>query len=225
MINMVSGKLDTSQLPPDILSYRNESFYYFIEEFCGKEEADLLSIQAIRSINSLIAIQDVYSIFSVDSEDLVQIQTRCGFRNRDGTFTVKPGIKSSIDHVIALLKEMKKQSTRMAKNRSISFQSTPVLPSSGRTETEHIETIKKCIEDWCVQMKQSLNDIHIHLIYGIDYQLEFDLSLDKGIIKCSCGILSSLFFSASGNFKVNDLVRIWYCPLYFVESNNNTSVS
>ncbi|CAF1539515.1 unnamed protein product, partial [Adineta steineri] len=93
---MTRVSLDTSRLPHDVLTYTDQRFFDFIERFCGKDEADLLSLQAIRSVDSFLAIENVYSIFALDSEDVIQIQTRCGFKNRNGTFTVKPGIKSSL---------------------------------------------------------------------------------------------------------------------------------
>jgi hypothetical protein len=68
-----------------------------------------LSIQAIRSVDSFLAIQDIYAIFELDSKDVQEIQKQCGFRKRNGTYTVKPGIKSSLDYVSTLLKQMQKR--------------------------------------------------------------------------------------------------------------------
>ena len=98
IVNMARMLLDISQLPQDVLTYTNKRFFDIIESFCGKDEADLLSIQAIWSVDSFLSIEDVYSIFTVDSEDVIEIQTRCAFKNRNGTFTVKPGIKSSLNY-------------------------------------------------------------------------------------------------------------------------------
>ncbi|CAF4866575.1 unnamed protein product [Rotaria sp. Silwood1] len=81
--------LDISQLPQGVLTYTNKRFFDFIEGFCGKDEADLLSIQAIRSVDSFLFIEDVYSIFTVDSEDVIEIQTRCAFKNRNEQWFVQ----------------------------------------------------------------------------------------------------------------------------------------
>jgi hypothetical protein len=106
---MTRMSLDTSRLLKDALTYTDEQFFKLIQSFCGKDGSDLLSIQAIRSVDSFLSIQDIYSIFELDSDDVQEIQKRCGFRKRNGTYTVKPGIKSSLDYVNALLKEMKKK--------------------------------------------------------------------------------------------------------------------
>ncbi|CAF4940194.1 unnamed protein product [Rotaria socialis] len=80
---MTRASLDISRLPHDVFTYSNQRFFDFIESFCGKDEADLLSIQAIRSVDSFLSVQDVYSIFAVDSEDVIEIQARCAFKNRN----------------------------------------------------------------------------------------------------------------------------------------------
>lgn len=43
--------LDISQLPQDVLTYKNERFFDLIESFCGNDEANLLKIQAILSVD------------------------------------------------------------------------------------------------------------------------------------------------------------------------------
>ncbi|CAF3784528.1 unnamed protein product [Rotaria sp. Silwood1] len=210
--------LDISQLPQDVLTYTNKRFFDFIEGFCGKDEADLLSIQAIRSVDSFLFIEDVYSIFTVDSEDVIEIQTRCAFKNRNGTFTVKPGIKSSLNYVLSLLKEMKKEAIKQKKNHLVS---TPLIVSttlvngvdsssidtvispfiSKKNEAEHNEFIITSIEQWFVQNTSAINFRNINFVCGIDYHLKFSPSLDKVEVLCSCGSTSSLVLAESDNFK------------------------
>ncbi|CAF3838867.1 unnamed protein product [Rotaria sp. Silwood1] len=211
--------LDISQLPQGVLTYTNKRFFDFIEGFCGKDEADLLSIQAIRSVDSFLFIEDVYSIFTVDSEDVIEIQTRCAFKNRNGTFTVKPGIKSSLNYVLSLLKEMKKEAIKQKKNHLVS---TPLIVSttlvngvdsssidtvispfiSKKNEAEHNEFITTSIEQWFVQNTSAINFRNINFVCGIDYHLKFSPSLDKVEVLCSCGSTSSLVLAESDNFKV-----------------------
>ena len=106
---MVCTSLEMSRLPQDVLNYTDKQFYDFIKKFCGQDATDLLSIQAIRSVDSFLSVQDVYSIFELDSDDVKDIQKQCGFQKRNGTYTVRPGIKSTLDHLGTLLKEMKKK--------------------------------------------------------------------------------------------------------------------
>ncbi|CAF5122443.1 unnamed protein product, partial [Rotaria magnacalcarata] len=221
---MTRASLDISRLPHDVLTYSNQRFFDFIESFCGKDDADLLSIQAIRSVDSFLSVQDVYSIFAVDSEDVIEIQARCAFKNRNGTFTVKPGIKSSLNYISSLLTEMK---TKTAKKKKTALASTPSILSipstvstassysinsspgdtaitplvSTKTVTEHHEFITTSIEQWCNQNKNDLNLCNLNFVCGIDYHLKFSSSLDKVAVICSCGLKSSLVRADSGNFK------------------------
>jgi hypothetical protein len=117
---MTRFSVDTSRLPQDVFTYTNERFFKFIQKFCGKDEADLLSIQSIRSVDSFLSIEDAYSIFALDSDDVKEIQERCGFKNRNGTYTVRPGIKSSLHYVKTLLKEAQKRN-RQSQTYSINW--------------------------------------------------------------------------------------------------------
>ncbi|CAF5143466.1 unnamed protein product, partial [Rotaria sp. Silwood1] len=87
---MTRTSLDTSRLPQDVLTYTDKQFYDFIKNFCGQDASDLLSIQAIRSVDSFLSIQDVYSVFELDSDDVKDIQKQCGFQKRNGIYTVRP---------------------------------------------------------------------------------------------------------------------------------------
>ncbi|CAF1656717.1 unnamed protein product [Rotaria magnacalcarata] len=233
---MTRASLDISQLPHDVLIYSNQRFFDFIESFCGKDEADLLSIKAIRSADSFLSVQDVYSIFAIDSENVIEIQARYAFKNRNGTFTVKPGIKSSLNYISSLLTEMK---TKTAKRKKTALVSTPSILSiqstvsilstvsiassysinsspgdsaitpfvSTKTVTEHHEFITTSIEQWCNQNKNDLNLRNLNFVCGIDYHLKFSSSLDKVAVICSCGLKSFLVRADSGNFKVSNYFR------------------
>jgi len=217
--------LDTSRLPKDALTYTDEQFFKLIQSFCGKDGSDLLSIQAIRSVDSFLSIQDIYSIFELDSDDVQEIQKRCGFRKRNGTYTVKPGIKSSLDYVNALLKEMKKKIGKTKKIQSASTQSTASLSSSSgpdissnvnttvtsfvskKNEAEHRALMEKSIQEWCIKNANIINIADFNPISGVHYDLQFSPSLDKVEIRCSCGLSFTLLLCNSGNFKVKHLLE------------------
>jgi hypothetical protein len=149
---------------------------------------------------------------------------------------VRPGIKSSLDYLTALLKKKQKEAAKMKKIRLVSTQSTisstsssSITPSSGNTdvtsfvskknELEHSELIKKCIEEWCIQNKDGLNIPDFNFIYDIDYHLTFSPSLDKAEIKCSCGLSSALFLGDSGNIKVKLFFRPFLiCGMFSFDS-------
>jgi len=222
---MTRTLLDTSKLPQDVITYTDKQFYDFITSFCGQDASDLLSIQAIRFVDSFLTIQDIYSIFELDSEDVKDIQAKCSFKKRNGTYTVKPGIKSTLDHVGALLKEMQKQHVKIKKGQSISVQSTALLSSSSsltnipsdvntninsivtpfisnKDELEHKALIEKSIEEWCIKNEEIIKITDFNLISGVDYLLHFSQSLDSVHIGCPCGVICNISLADSGNFKV-----------------------
>ncbi|CAF1163020.1 unnamed protein product [Rotaria sordida] len=221
---MTRISVDISRLPKDVFTYTNERFYTFIENFCGKDEADLLSIQSIRSVDSFLSIEDAYSIFALDSDDVKEIQTRCGFKNRNGIYTVRPGIKSSLDYVKTLLKEMQKKVVRTKRMQPTLFQSTGLYSSfssnnlsnvnttaglsvSEKDEDGHRDLIENSIQDWCIQNKNTIKIPDSNLISGVHYHLKFTSSLDKAEIKCSCGLVYILLRAESGNFKLSNYFR------------------
>ena len=218
---MTRTSVDTSRLPRDVFTYTNEQFFKFIQNFCGTDEADLLSIQSIRSVDSFLSIEDVYSIFALDSDDVKEIQERCGFKNRNGTYTVRPGIKSSLDYIKTLLKEMQKTIVKIKRIQSIGLFSssssnnlsnvntTTTLFVSKKDETEHRSLIESSIQDWCIQNKDTIEISDPKLISGVHYHLKFTPSLDKGEIKCSCGFVYILLLAESGNFKVRLFFKIF----------------
>lgn len=220
---MTRMSLDTSRLPKDVLTYTDEKFFKLIRSFCGKDGSDLLSIQAIRSVESFLSIQDIYTIFELDSEDLQEIQKQCGFRKRNGIYTVKPGVKSSLDYVSALLKEMQKQIGKTKKIQPVPTYSTESIDSlssssaldipanadtivtsivSKKDESEHRALIEKSIKDWCVKNGNIINIVDFNPISGVHYDLQFNPSLDKVEIRCSCSLSFTLLPGGSGNFKV-----------------------
>ncbi|CAF3782196.1 unnamed protein product [Rotaria sp. Silwood1] len=138
---MTRTSLDTSRLPQDVLTYTDKQFYDFIKNFCGQDASDLLSIQAIRSVDSFLSIQDVYSVFELDSDDVKDIQKQCGFQKRNGIYTVRP-----------------------------------------------------------------------------DYYLQFSSSLDNLEIKCSCGVLCTVFLGGSGNFKLSNYFRHLKTNCLFIQT-------
>jgi len=230
---MTRISLEISRLPQDVLTYTDEQFFEFIESFCGKDGSDLLSIQAIRSVDSLLSIQDVYSIFELDSDDVQDIQRRCGFRKRNGTYIVRPGIRSSLDHVSALLKEMKKKIEKTKKIQSTITQSTTSLSSSfdydiesdanvpatsvksKKNKAEHHKFIEKSIKEWCIKNGDIMNISDDSPVPVVNYDLTFNSSLDKVEIKCSCGLSFTLVIADSGNFKV----KLLFVEIFIVSQN------
>ena len=231
---MTRVSLDTSRLPKDVLTYTDKQFFEFIQSFCGKDGTDLLSIQAIRSVDSFLSIQDIYSIFELDSDDVQEILKRCGFQKRNGVYTVKPGYKSSLDYVSALLKKMQKnvektknihpapnQSTvsispASAPDTSSNFNTNATSTVSNKDEVEHRALIEKSIQQWCIKNANIINIANFNPVSGVHYDLTFSPSLDKVEIKCSCSLPFTLLAGSSANFKVNFNRLIQTVPIGFL---------
>lgn len=118
--------LDTSQLPSDIFMLRNDAFFRFIHSLVGEGLCDLLRIQLINSAEILLSTADVFDIFKYDSPQLDQLKEKYFFKLRNGQFTIKPGIASSLLYLTQLLrmKQEQQQPTtedRQQRNRGYEF--------------------------------------------------------------------------------------------------------
>ena len=62
--------IDTSVLPSNVMSLRDENFIDFVREEAGHGAAALFEIQGINSVKSLLMTTDVYGIMNVNSKSL-----------------------------------------------------------------------------------------------------------------------------------------------------------
>ena len=60
--------LDTSVLPSNIMSLRDDNFIDFVKEESGHGAAALLELQGINSVKSLSMTDDVYSVVNGKSK-------------------------------------------------------------------------------------------------------------------------------------------------------------
>jgi hypothetical protein len=98
--------IDTSVLPSNIMSLRDDKFIDFIKAEAGDGAAALLGIQGINSVKSLLMTSNVYSIMDVKSKSLDGFKNKYGYMQDDGKFIIQPGIKENIEYIIDLLKKM-----------------------------------------------------------------------------------------------------------------------
>ena len=78
--------------------------------------------------------------------------------------------------------------------------------SSKKNEIDHRLYIEKSVHDWCTNNKNILHNLDFNVATDIDYHVQFNSTMDKGEIKCQCGLTCALFLSESGNFKVKSFV-------------------
>jgi hypothetical protein len=57
-------------LPIDVLSYYDDVFYDLVRDKCGTIVEEVLKLQKIRSMQSLLRINDIFDFLNYDSVDL-----------------------------------------------------------------------------------------------------------------------------------------------------------
>jgi hypothetical protein len=62
--------IDTSVLPSNVMSLRDDEFLYFVRKEASDAAAHLLEIQNINCAKSLLMTDNVYSIMDVKSKNL-----------------------------------------------------------------------------------------------------------------------------------------------------------
>lgn len=97
-------------LPTDTLSFRGDSFYSMIEEFCGKLVVDLLRFQLIDSSMSLLDINDPFVILQVESDRTIlvkeSLEISCTDEHDKYFFFVMPGIRLKLEELIRSLRNI-----------------------------------------------------------------------------------------------------------------------
>jgi hypothetical protein len=121
--------IDMSILPADIMNLRDQQFWEFVQETTGKTEAELLKLQEINNVRSLLLTANVFSFMELKTKNLTDIKAKFGFELEDGTFAIKAGIKGNIGYLIELLQ---KKQIEIKKETNLQ---TVAIPSSTRTTT------------------------------------------------------------------------------------------
>lgn len=103
---MASSKvfLDPSLLPANLITLQGDTFYDFVKQIVGSIEPELLQVQQISTVNSLLMTNDVFEIMLIPSKELDDIKNKVGFKKEDGSFIIKAGVKGNIDYLVELLR-------------------------------------------------------------------------------------------------------------------------
>jgi hypothetical protein len=89
--------IDTSVLPLNVMSLRDDKFIDFVKAEADDGAADVLEIQGINSVKSLLMTSNVYSIMDVKSKSLDGFKNKYGYMQDDGKFVIQPGIQGNIE--------------------------------------------------------------------------------------------------------------------------------
>nr|ACD54738.1 unknown [Adineta vaga] len=96
--------LDITILPPDVLSLCDEPFYELVSKLAGPVEAKLLQVQGVRSVYSLLFIDDIFDILKYQCKELDEIKKKVCLRSDDNQQIIKPGCKSNLKYFTQLLR-------------------------------------------------------------------------------------------------------------------------
>ncbi|CAF1342842.1 unnamed protein product [Rotaria sordida] len=228
--------IDTSVLPSNIMSLRDDNFIDFVKEEAGHAAAALLELQGINSVKSLLMTDDVYSIMNVKSKSLDAFKNKYGYMQDDGTCIIQPGVKGNIEYLISLLKKKCVDDAKLVKSSkrnqlsssltittdtsstirkptsSVVFDSSPeTIPSksSNLSLAEHKSYIIDTLNNWCKNNKSKDDNERFSLVEGKDYfiSLQNDSSGTlKCNIKCCCEKWTTLVFRR-GKFQLSNFYR------------------
>jgi len=117
--------VDLNGLSNEVLSYSNEEFYQFIEKYLGVDEMNLLKIQSIKNVRTLLKVPDIFSVFDIKCKELVDLKSRLCFidDDNDRNIIVKVGVKTSFNDLIVVLNEMNRKSFKKSKKSKSSSSS------------------------------------------------------------------------------------------------------
>jgi hypothetical protein len=213
--------VDTSVLPSDIFGYRDEEFYSIVDQLAGAEEAELLRIQSIRTVNSFLRITNIFDILTIDSKEINNVKRQICFLLNDNTYVIKPGIRGSIEYLRDLFlqktKELSKPGNDKTSNnrRRSSTMASSVVTISQESSTsprstspiDHRFFIVNSIEEWCSRNGGDLDLPNLKLIDGTDYLFILSSS-DSDFAQIRCGCRASARLPRQGNnFQLSNFYR------------------
>lgn len=119
---------ETRDLPTNVLTLVDDTFYEFVEQRLGLYQSLLLKIQQINSVPCFLLTSDPCEVLNlnINDDDLNVLKTKICFPLSDGSFVVKPGFKTGFICLRDLLS--KKTEERLKQLRSAKPLSTTAVP-------------------------------------------------------------------------------------------------
>jgi hypothetical protein len=226
--------IDLNSLSDEVLLYSNEQFYKFIENCLGIDEMNLLKLQLIKNVRTLLKVPDIFSVLTIKCKELLDLKSRLCFIDDDNenNMIIKAGVKTNFDDLITALKEKNSKYLKRTKNSKLSSSSlttntristTPSLNTSSSnvidlslTSTSTTELTLMSINDYIQVIsdsieKYSMNNFeNIILKHNNDYVIhlnQLDTSVN-GYIKCNCNSKIKLAFrSHTKSFQLSQYYK------------------
>ncbi|CAM4842206.1 unnamed protein product [Rotaria magnacalcarata] len=111
----------------EVLSFREESFYNFIEQQCGSVVREIMQVQDISSVDCLLEIGNIFTFLQLDSEELTPIKRKAGIFLNDGRFILKKGLMYKVEMFINNLRSLNQRNTTYADHRNSNSSSDIIL--------------------------------------------------------------------------------------------------
>ena len=96
----------TLTFPDNVLLLHDDNFFQFIKHTCGDIVVEILKVQEISSVDSLLRVESIFSFFNLKSQHLCPIKERIGIYLNDGSFKVKPGIIYKVETLVRALSNL-----------------------------------------------------------------------------------------------------------------------
>ncbi|CAF4486813.1 unnamed protein product [Rotaria sp. Silwood2] len=73
-------------IPNNVLDLRDNDFFNFIGQFCGQDIVEYFKLLGVRSVDSLLGIDDIFLPLQEDYLELVDVKKKLAFHHSDGSY-------------------------------------------------------------------------------------------------------------------------------------------
>ncbi|CAF5064477.1 unnamed protein product, partial [Rotaria magnacalcarata] len=176
----------SSIVPNNVFELENEEFFEFVKFFSGEKLTILLQFQEITNVQCFLDCYDPFKILSFDSDDLLDLKKKL----REPPKTSPDMVAINNTSSIILTADNLTYSSNSSTQPSINISSSPaVILTINDEQKQHIIHL---LHEWCDKIKEDNNQQRIKVKEGVDYELIVDYMSNKALIKCQCGISTTL---------------------------------
>ena len=202
-----------AELSPHVLSLVDDKFYEFVREKLAKHQSTLLNIQQINSVACFLLTSDPCEILDLctDDDDLKLLKKHVCFLLSDGSYIVKPGVRSGfkcLRDLLTQITEQKLKQIRSGKARALPANSAKTPPASTfipissandasppiqtiptssvrsdspMTITDHRRYVLNLLKQWCSNHADELSLSTLDLKEGKDFNLYVSFDEDDDL--------------------------------------------
>lgn len=175
--------VDTSILPDNVLSYIDKQFYDLVQELTSPNEAKILKIQLINSINSFVLTKNLLEFINFDNADVQELKDQICFKLSNNTFVIKPGVTSNLQYLTNLFNKKIDENQKLVKKRKRVSSETPT--DEVLTEEQLKLTIVQSIQSWCNENQEILGLGEFYFRENDHYTITL-IDTEKAFITCKC---------------------------------------